>query len=136
MNAQETHRSPAAETLSRPQAIARIRQVLAALQDEDRCACSVTSRYGIFCRGFDYLSDEELRRRFFWIARPRPGISREELEELISKYHLGREQVTGSAVCCDVETQDHCGCDGWNSFDNQKLADFCLKLTGRAVKIR
>jgi hypothetical protein len=125
----------AAEELSRPQAIDRIRRILSALQDDERCACAIASRYGIFCRGLEGLSDSEFRKRISWIARNRPGATRAELEELVSQYHLGRQEVTGTTVCCDAETREHCACDGWNGFDNKTLEESCLKLTGRPVKI-
>jgi hypothetical protein len=123
------------ERLSRPQAIERIRRILNALADDERCACAISSRYGIFCRGFEKLSDAEFKKRFFWIASKRPHATRGELEELVSQYHLGRQQVTGATVCCDLETRDHCACDGWNSFDNPTLEGMCLELTGRPVTI-
>jgi hypothetical protein len=123
------------EDLSRPLAIDRVRRVLAALQSEERCACAIASRYGIFCRGFEELSDAEFRQRIFWISRTRPQATREELEALVSQYHLGKQQATGAAVCCDVETREHCACDGWNTFDNKTLEEQCLKLTGRPVRI-
>jgi hypothetical protein len=126
---------PQVETLSRPEVVERIRRILNALTDEERCACAISGRYGIFCGGFGRLSDEELRRRYSWIARKRPNAARAELEQLASYYHLGRQQVTGATVCCDVETREHCGCDGWNSFDNKTLEEFCRKLTGRPVHI-
>jgi hypothetical protein len=126
---------PVFERLSRPQAIDEIRKILGALQTEDRCACAIASGYGFFCHGFDGLSDTEFRRRVSWIAAKRPRATREELEELVSQYHLGKQQATGAAVCCDVETREHCACDGWNSFDNKTLEEQCLKLTGRHVRI-
>jgi hypothetical protein len=48
---------------------------------------------------------------------------------------VGRQQATGSALCCDVETRDHCGCDGWNSFDSRTLESVCFDLTGEVVRI-
>src|SRR5712692_2134902 len=107
--------------VSRPEAIERLRQTLKSLADEEHCVCAAVGRLGIFCRGFRRLSPEELRTRFHWIARKRPGASREALEELASLYHLGRQEVTGAAICCDVETREHSGCDGWNGFDNRRL---------------
>src|SRR5215470_6455672 len=85
----------AVETVTRPQAIDRIRRVLSALEDEDHCACAIAARYGVFCQGFRGMTDKEFRQRFNWIARPRPRASREELEELVSAYHLGRQQIAG-----------------------------------------
>jgi len=95
----------------------------------------VAARSGLFCHGFQDLSDAQFRKRFDWIAAKRPKASRAELEQLVSLYHLGRQEVRGAALCCDVETREHCACDGWNRFDNEKLEEFCLELTGRPVRI-
>jgi hypothetical protein len=127
--------APSVEQISRPQAIEQIRNVLNALTDDERCACVIAGRYGIFCKGFSELSDKEFRQRFFWIVRGHPSASREELEQLASLYHRGRQQVTGATVCCDVETRDHCACDGWNRFDNATLEQFFQRLTGRPARI-
>ena len=62
-------------------------------------------------------------------------LTRSELEHVVSLYHLGRQEVRGAALCCDVETREHCACDGWNRFDNAALESFCLELTGRRVEI-
>jgi len=125
----------ATDQLSRPQAIERIRGALLARAGEEECACCVAARFGVFCRGFQSLSDRDFRRRFDWIARSRPQATRAELEHVASLYHLGRQEVTGAALCCDVETREHCVCDGWNRFDNATLEKFCLELTGRSVRI-
>ena len=126
---------PSFERLSRPRAIAMLRDRLSALSDDDHCACAVAADRNVFCHGLRELSDVELRRRFSWIAGSRPGISRDELERLISAYHLGRQQVAGLTLCCDVETREHCGCDGWNRFDNMALEGAILELTGRHVLV-
>ncbi|MFY9549570.1 MAG: hypothetical protein WAU32_00335 [Thermoanaerobaculia bacterium] len=125
----------AAERLSRPGAIALLRERLKTLCDEDHCACAAAARWNVFCGGFRALSDRELRDRFSWIARTRPRASREELERLASLYHLGRQEVTGLPLCCDVETREHCVCDGWNRFDNLALEGAVLELTGRSIQI-
>ena len=121
--------------LSRPQAIDRIREQLKALADDEHCACAVAAGFGIFCGGFRALSDDEFRRRFAWIATKRPQASREQLKALVSLYHLGRQEVRNAALCCDVETREHCACDGWNMFDNRALEKFVLELTGRPVQV-
>ena len=121
--------------MTRPEAIAAIRERFAALCDENHCACSAAAHLGVLCRGFGAMTDDELRRRFDWIARRRPGVSRKELERLISLYHLGRQEVGSFSVCCDAETREHCGCDGWNLFDNAKLAETYRELTGREAVI-
>jgi hypothetical protein len=124
-----------AEHLSRPAAIGRVRERLAALADDEHCACTVAAGFGIFCGGFRSLSDDEFRRRFAWIARTRPKASREQLEALVNLYHLGRQVVGNATLCCDVETREHCACDGWNMFDNRAIEKFVLELTGRAVRV-
>lgn len=121
--------------VSRPEAIALLRSRLAALCDSEHCACAAAARLNGFCRGFRDLSDQEFRQRFDWIARPRPHASRQELEALVSLYHLGRQEVGGFAVCCDAETREHCACDGWNTFDDSTLESFVRELTGRNVII-
>src|SRR5262245_16409633 len=123
------------QSMTRPQAIDRIRRCLSAGETDGQCACAVASRYGMFCGGFSRLSNREFRERFHWIVRKRPGAPREELERLASLYHLGRPQATGQSLCCDVETRDHCGCDGWNAFDSRTLERFVLELTGEKVRV-
>jgi hypothetical protein len=135
MDTSQNPQLPQVGRLSRPQAIEEIRRILNALPQDDMCACAIAARYGIFCKGFARYSDEELKNRFAWIARPRPKISRAELERLASAYHRGRQEVTGAEVCCDVETREHCGCDGWNAFDNLAIEDLYKGLTGRQVRI-
>ena len=126
---------PAYECLTRPKAIALLRDRLSELADDEHCACAVAAKANVFCGGLRDLSDAELRRRFSWIAASRPGLSRADLEDLISLYHLGRQQVAGLTLCCDVETREHCGCDGWNRFDNLALEGAILELTGRRVLV-
>jgi hypothetical protein len=128
--------NPAAtDQLSRPQAIERIRGALLARAGEEECACSIAARANLFCHGFQALTDAQFRKRFDWIAAKRPKATRPELEQLVSLYHLGRQEVRGAALCCDIETREHCACDGWNRFDNPTLEKFCLELTGRPVQI-
>lgn len=123
------------EKLSRPKAIEILRERLKSQCDSEHCACSAAAHLGVFCQGFSKLSDADFRKRFDWIARKRPKAPRAELEKLVSLYHLGRQEVTGASVCCDLETREHCACDGWNMFDNPQLEKFCLELAGRAVRI-
>jgi len=127
--------TPAPRHLSRPEAIANLREKLRTLADADHCVCAVATRLGFPCHGFAQLSDAELRRRFFWIAAKRPGASRAELEEVINFYLLGRQEVAGAALACDVETREHDLCGGWNSFDNRRLEEFYGSVFGRPVSI-
>lgn len=141
LTARDCHRmkddrnSDAIQHLSRPQAIEVLREKLKSVTDEDHCMCAAAARMGIFCRGFARLSDEEFRKRFRWIASTRPGAVRKDLEEVVNLYHLGRQEVTGAAICCDVETREHAGCDGWNTFDNATLETFFQEIVGRPARI-
>ncbi|MGE5277496.1 MAG: hypothetical protein ACM3SU_10920 [Acidobacteriota bacterium] len=131
----ETDKSAPVDHLSRPHAIDILRTKLKTLTDADHCMCAAATRLGIFCRGFQNLSDEQFRERFWWIARTRKGATRKELEEIVNLYHLGRQEVTGAAICCDVETKEHSACDGWNTFDNATLEKFFLELFSWRVSI-
>jgi hypothetical protein len=135
MNTNAVHDPLHPEHLSRPEAIAVLRDALIARCGEDECACAATARMHSFCRGFGSLSEKELRQRFAWIVRTHPHATRQEIERLASLYHLGREEVDGLPLCCDVETREHCGCDGWNRFDNAALEGAVLELTGRHVTV-
>lgn len=123
------------EKLNRPQAIALLRAKLKSMTDDEHCMCAAAAKAGVFCRGFARLSDQEFRGRFDWIARKRPHASRPELEKIVNLYHLGRQEVTGTALCCDLETREHAACDGWNTFDNPTLEAFCQELLGRTALI-
>ena len=123
------------EHLSRPQAIQVLREKLQSVCDDEHCACAAAAHLGVFCKGFSGMSDKTFRRRFDWIARTRPRATRAELEELVSLYHRGRQEVTGATLCCDAETREHCACDGWNMFDNPRLEKFCRELAGRSIRI-
>jgi hypothetical protein len=135
MNSTPEPAASAGPHVSRPEAIALIRAKLASLCDSEHCACAAAARMGKFCHGFRDLSDDEFRRRFDWISRPRPHATRQELEALVSLYHLGRQEVGGFAVCCDAETREHCACDGWNMFDDAALQAFVRELTGKDVVV-
>ena len=131
----KTTTSPQRRIVTRPEAIARIRGRLKSYSDGGHCACAAAAHLGTLCGGFRKFSDEQLRSRFDWIARSRPDASREELERLIGLYHVSRCEVTGADVCCDVETREHCGCDGWNMFENAALEKAYEELTGWPIRI-
>src|SRR5262245_28679147 len=121
--------------LSRPEALARLREKLRVLTDDEHCVCAVATRLGLPCGGFSHFSDDELRRRFPWIADRRPRASRGELEELVNRYLLARQEIAGAAVACDVETRERDLCRGWSAFDNPELEDLYWRVFGRRVRI-
>ena len=121
--------------LSRPEAIGLLREKLKTLTDADHCVCAIAARLGYPCHGFAQLSEDQLRERFPWIAETRPGASRSEMTELANLYLLARQEATGAALACDVETREHDLCGGWNTFDNETLEQFFAKVFGRCVCI-
>ena len=121
--------------LSRPEAIGMIREKLTSLTDADHCVCTIAQRLGLPCQGFASLPDAEFKKRFAWIADKRPGASRTEMNELANLYLLGRQEATGAALACDVETREHDLCGGWNTFDNETLEKFFGSVFGRPVTI-
>ncbi len=125
----------AAERLSRPEVIGRLREKLQSLTDPEHCVCAVATRLGFPCHGFSQLSDDEFRERFDWIAKTRPHATRQELEEYANLYLLGRQAATGATLACDVETREHDLCGGWNSFENDRLEEFYREVFGRPVRI-
>jgi hypothetical protein len=126
---------PAPSHLSRPEAIGQLRDKLKTLTDSEHCVCAIAERLGFPCHGFSQLSDAEFVKRFDWIARTRPHATRKELEEYVNLYLLGRQESTGAALACDVETREHDLCGGWNTFDNAQLEGFFKEVFGRAVSI-
>ena len=78
------------ETITRNEAISRLREVLLSITDEETCVCKAATERNVFCRGFRRLDDKELRERYWWIVRRRPDITREELEG-IAEYVKARD---------------------------------------------
>jgi hypothetical protein len=122
--------------LTRLEAIETIREQLWAKTPEHTCACASTHPLGVVCGGFRRLAEAEFRDRFGWLAANRPNLTRRQLEDLVCAHHASRQETLGLATCCDVETMEHCGCEGWETFDDRTLERICLELTGSPVQIR
>jgi hypothetical protein len=123
------------EHLSRPEAIARLRERLRSFSEKDHCVCETVGRLGVFCGGFKRLSDAEFNKKFQWIVVRHRNEPRQSLEALASLYHEGRQEATGAAICCDIETKEHGGCDGWNQFHGEALERFHLAMIGSPIKV-
>ena len=121
--------------LTRAQAIDELRESLVALTDDDTCVCLAAGRLGIFCKGFAQWKSYELKDRYDWIARNRPGVTRKQLEDLANRWQLARQQVRGTPLACDTQSLEHHTCDGWDEFDDEKLAAFHADLCGEPVEI-
>ena len=127
--------SPVIESVSREELVGRLRSQLSKYTDVETSICKVAAQRGIFCKGFDRYDDEELRRRYSWIADKRPGISREELEVIANDWQLAQQEVYELPFACDVQRKVHDTCRGWNDFTNEQLAKFYFQLTGKEIQV-
>jgi hypothetical protein len=125
------------KTITRTQAIADIRAKLLELVDDDHSVCEVATRYGIFCGGFAQWSFNELKKRYPFIVRSRPHITREELEDLANRWQLARQFVLDQPTACDVQEIDEGRhtCQGWNEFTEEELAGYHATLCGEQVQV-
>ena len=121
--------------LDRKQCIADVRARLLALVDDEHSICEVAARRGIFCRGFAQWSLEELKRRYDWIAAMRPNLERAEIERLANAWQLARQQVFGTCLACDTQTEEHDTCRGFDDFSDAQLEAFHAALCGEPVEI-
>jgi hypothetical protein len=127
-----TQLSPA---ISRQEAIDALRPLLLKRAD-GHSLCSAAGVDGIFCLGFCRFSNAELRQRLPWLVRKRPEATRADIEELGDRWQLARQEVTGAATACDVQSEEHDLCNGWNDFSDDDLAKFYQELTGETVHVQ
>lgn len=123
------------DDMEREEAIARIREELVRLTDEDNCACKVAADRRIFCNGFRQFTDQQLRERYWWIVRKRPDITRAELEKIANDWQLAQQDVKDLPIACDVQQRAHDTCGGWSDFSNEQLVAFYQQLTGKEIRI-
>jgi hypothetical protein len=123
-------------TISRPQIIDLLRSELLKRAGQDVSACRVAAEQGVFCHGFARYSDEELRRRYEWIVRRRPTLTRDELEEIADRWQMARQEVTHTPIACDVQQRVHDTCRGWDDFSNDDLSRFYFEMTGKDIVIQ
>lgn len=126
---------PQVPTLPRESAVAEIRNVLMQSTDESTSICKAAAEHGIFCHGFDRYTDNEIRRRYGWIVRKRPGIDRAGLETIANDWQLAQQQVHDVPFACDVQSKLHDTCCGWDDFSNEEIAGFYQQVTGREVRV-
>lgn len=123
------------ETFSRTGLIDLLRQELLKRAGDDVSACKVAAEQGIFCHGFARYTEAELRRRYEWIVRRRPEMTREELEEIADRWQLARQDVEGIPIACDVQQKVHDTCRGWDDFSNEELSRFYFEMTGTDIVV-
>jgi hypothetical protein len=124
------------ETQSRESIIGALRTELARRANGEMSICKLAAQNGIFCKGFDRYSDNELKRRFGWIVKRAPGATRQELEDVADRWQLARQDVDGVATACDVQQLEHDMCRGWDDFSNEQLSGFLLELAGPSVAVQ
>ncbi len=123
------------KTLTREQAIDDIRTAVLRLVDDDHSMCEVAGKLGIYCRGFRRLDDDDLFRRYEWLAERRGVSDRGELEDLANRWQLARQLVTNHSLSCDVQAKEGDGCVGWLGFTDAQLEDYHRSLCGEEIAI-
>lgn len=121
--------------LSRGEIINLLRQELVRRADGEKSACKVAADEGIFCRGFARYTDLELRRRYDWIMRRYPKMTRKELEEIADRWQMARQDVEESPTACDVQQKVHDTCKGWDDFSSEELSRFYYEMTGKEIVV-
>jgi hypothetical protein len=126
---------PEQGSVPRNEALALVRNELTKITDEDNSICKVASERGLFCHGFQRHSDGGLRRCYAWLDQRRPGMSRQQLEDLANTWQLARQEVDQLPLACDVQQREHDSCGGWDDFSNEDLSRFYNELTGRDLVV-
>jgi hypothetical protein len=122
-------------SIERTAAIDLVRSELLKHTDNETSACKFASQRGVLCRGFVRFSDAELQKKFSWITRRRPEMTREELEEMANRWQLARQDVKAMPLACDVQQLEHDMCRGWDDFSNDELSRFYGELTGKTIVV-
>ena len=124
------------ETLNRNEIISRLRRDLMQGTDEENSVCKIAAERGVFCKGFNRYTDEELRKRCDWIVAKNPVMTREDLERIANDWQLAQQEVHELPMACDVQQKVYDTCRGWNDFTDEQLAKFYFQLTGDEIAIR
>jgi len=110
--------------ITRAEAIQALRLTYGRKLDSETSMCRYAADHNVFCRGFNRFSDRELRGRFDWIADKESAMTRDTLEELVDRWQLARQEVSGLPIACDVQQREHDACRGWDDFSNDELSKF------------
>ena len=114
----------------------RVRDFLQSNRGEDETTCQTAARLGIFCRGYQRWTTEELRGQYPWLAkRLPPDVSREELLKLIVAWDGARMLAQKAPTTCDAKGMDHDGCLGFDQFNNEALKRLFPQLFQREDEI-
>lgn len=122
-------------SMTRNEAVTAIRRKLLEMVDEDHSMCQEAASRGIFCHGFQRLEDEQLRKRYSWLLRNNPEMSTEDLRDMANRWELARQIVNKVPISCDAQTIEKDTCHGWDSFDNDTIAQFYEELVGGKIQV-
>ena len=120
---------------TRDEAIARLRESLLKLCDEEHSMCRVAAERGIFCRGFRRWHDAEFHARWRVLLGQSTHLTRPQVERLADLWQLAEQIRHRVPLVCDAQTMAHGACRGWDEFPNETLARFCSELLGRVVTV-
>jgi hypothetical protein len=123
------------EVWTRHEAIARLRNALAKLSDDEHSMCQVAAERGIFCRGFRRWHDHEFHERWKAIIGQSTHLTRAQMEELANVWQLSEQIRLRVRLACDAQTISHGACRGWDEFSNEALGRFCDEILGRSIVV-
>ena len=123
-----------APTWTRGEAIARLRDALVKLTDDEHSMCQVAAERGIFCHGFRRWNAHEFDRRFRDAIGRSTHLSRAQMEEFANLWELAEQIRCRVTLACDAQT-GRGACRGWDEFSNADLSRFCSDVLGRNVEI-
>lgn len=121
--------------VTRETAVAQLRRKLISLQEDGKSVCRIAAEKGLFCRGFNQDSDDELRFRYAAAIKDAPDLTRAELEERANAWQLARQKQEGTLLCCDVQFMTYETCRAWDDFSNEELSRFCDEMLGEKVRV-
>jgi hypothetical protein len=124
-----------APTWTRGEAIARLRDALVKLTDDEHCLCQIASERGIFCHGFRRWNAREFDERFRNALGRSTHHSRAQMEEFANLWELAEQIRRGVPLSCDAQALDHTTCRGWDEFSNADLSRFCNDILGRSIEV-
>ena len=123
------------EVWPRRNAIAKLREELLRLTDNEHSMCQVAAAHGILCLGFRRWSASEFDRRWRTCLGRSTHLSRTQMEELANVWMLSEQIRLRVALSCDAQTLHHGACRGWDDFSNADLSRFCSDILGKNIGV-
>lgn len=120
---------------TRGEAIARLREALIKLTDDERSMCQVAAERGIFCHGFRRWNALEFDRHWRNSIGRSTHLSRAQMEEFANLWQLTDQIRTGVAFACDLQAVERGACRGWAEFSNADLSRFCCDILGQDIDV-